>query len=157
MSQFKGFKTFRHSSSSETYYEKVPLNDCCGVSYVGGHPDVVYYWAESNIYLHDRRTKPNPPQTTELINLRSSVSSASLSDQYSFQSLRKKELNECISSFASSRNPLHYYFGTSGRVFLMDIRVPKNPIIKCSHGLVSPPAYMDVAAVNYCSKLFKMY
>ena len=57
-------------------------------------------------------------------------------------------INEYISCLKPSKNPMYYYVGTTSRVFLMDMRVPKNPAIKFSHGMKSAAAYLDVIAVS---------
>jgi hypothetical protein len=139
-----------HGYYTEATYPEIRLNDGAGVAYAGGgHPEVIYQWLDSQVYLYDRRTdQTESTLTTELLNLRHSRTSFSWSDQQDFKNKCERILDEYISSLKPSKNPMYYYVGTDNRVFLMDMRVPKNPVAKFSHGMKSPAAYLDVLTVG---------
>lgn len=129
-------------------YPSVTLNEAAGVTFAN-FGQLFYAWRKSAVCLGDRRdVQVSRNHITQLFNLRNHVSSSSLSDQNYFHHPSRTELNEYISCVKRSNHDPYYYVGTSSKVYLMDLRVPNHSVIKISHGLQSPLAYMNVVTVS---------
>lgn len=81
-----------------------------------------------------------------MFDLRDSVTSRSWSDQIFFND-SELHLNEYMSSLKLSNKENYYYVGTNTRLFLMDLRVPGQPVLKMDHGL-PVAAYIDTSMVR---------
>lgn len=118
------------------------INDAAGAQF---HKDGqgFYAWSDSNVYVGDRRNG----RLMDIFDLRRSISSLSLSDQVWFNDTQV-ELNEYMSSLKPSEKENYFYVGTTGRIFLMDMRVPAQPVLKLEHGM-PVAAYLDSYFVSY--------
>ncbi|ODN05217.1 hypothetical protein Ocin01_01468 [Orchesella cincta] len=123
-------------------YPTFQLNSAAGVSFT--HFGKMFYaWGNSVVYLGDRRCTSSSSDFVPLFDVQKSLHSQALTDQNFFHT-NPVYLNEYISCMRKSKSrDTYYYVGTTSKIYLMDLRVPSHPVIKISHGLQSPPAYLD--------------
>jgi len=123
-------------------YPSFSLNNAAGAVY-GPNGETYYAWADSYVHLGDRRdVSVRRADYMTLFDLRRSIPSLSMADQRLFGTFSNHSLNEYLSCVQRSRNDNYYWVASSSRIFLMDVRVPDNPVLKMSHGLRSPPTYL---------------
>ncbi|CAG7836689.1 unnamed protein product [Allacma fusca] len=127
---------------------KFPINRAAGLLYASDH-HALYYYYDSSVFFFDTRQnnmimeEHQSRQFHPLIDLKCDSSAKAISDQRYFSVDSTNRLHEYISCVQRSHRPNYYYVGTTDRIFLMDWRVPRNPVIKINHGMKSAAAYIS--------------
>lgn len=133
---------------------KFTLNKSCGLQYVGDSSDVLYCYIKDKIYVYDRRENlqicgiQQEPELYTLMDLKGDKCAQAIADQRYYSSESDYNLLEYISCLQRSQRSNYFYVGSSHRLFLMDWRVPKHPVVNLSHGMQSPAAFIDVVPVS---------